>query len=452
MDYRAQVLPGGFQSHAAKGKVMLVLLLTIAYLMGTGVVMAALRRFRAASPIFWFPAILCLMATGTFQIADFALPSDRLYAAMLFVALLSYAASAMLAVNVLNVDSSYTRYLTRPIEDNVPEEKYIAVFILAVSVLVTILYYNAIGYNVFFLLITGNIDQDYSDLRIATYSGDDYFAPGYVNQFKNVLLPITAASVAIWLYRADRKVLFQIYSVVAIVFTVFALLGTGQRGYLIYTAGALAFGYFLYQIGRPSVTRNLYLSFSIVPVIVIFGFMTGAYTGVADNGNGAVLSKIVDRFTSIQQESGMFGFRYIYPLKIAWFTEWWQNIVGILPQSEGSTLAHEVHEAYYGSFRGTAPLSSTGSAYYNGGSTAVVLLFAVMGWAYAYLYKRYLDGRRTVLRAASYGFLFFYLAIYVSDAPTILLDNGVVAVIVFLMMCKFRLLGRSRRDLLVAVR
>ncbi|RYD49786.1 MAG: oligosaccharide repeat unit polymerase [Sphingomonadales bacterium] len=431
---------------------MLTFVLFWAYVLLTAGILFGLRQYRRASPIFYFPIILCMMATGTFMIMDLNLEADRMYAAMLFVALASFGVSTLIASNTLSLSQSYARHAARPVEESGQEEKQVAVAIFLMSVLITILYYRAIGYNVFLLMITGNLDEDYSNLRLATYSEGDYFAPGYVNQFKNVLLPLTAMACSVWLYRSRHRAAFYAFASGSVAFTVWALLGTGQRGYLIYTAASLVFGFFLFHIGRKSRIKPMYFALAGVPVLLLFGFMTGAYTGASDMGNGAVFSQMIDRFTSIQQESGMFGFRYVYPLQTSWFYEWWENVVGILPSSEGSTLAHEVHEAYYGSFRGTAPLSSTGSAYYNGGVVAVILLFGAMGWAYTYLYKRFLDGRKTMLRAVAYGFLFFYLSMYVSDAPTILLDNGVVAVVIFLLIIKIRVRRRGAPPTRMAVR
>ncbi len=422
---------------------MIIVLLILANVLITGVTLFSLRNYRAGSPMFWFPVILCLMAVGTFLIMDISQTADRTYTAMMFLALLVFSVSSMMATNVMGLAKSYAAHCAKPMTPASPEQKLVAVLIFTLSVAITILYYRAVGYNVFALMLTGDLTEDYSDLRLNAYGEGDYFAPGYVNQFKNVLLPITAVSCALWLRASRHKGLFYAFSAGAAVIIIFALLGTGQRGYLIYTALSLVFGFFLLNIGQPSRIKASYLAAAGFPVLLLFGFMTGAYTGAADEGGGAILSKMVDRFTSIQQESGLFGFRYIFPFPTAWFTEWWQNVVGILPSSEGSTLAHEVHEVYYGSFRGTAPLSSTGSAYYNGGVFGVVLLFAIMGWSYTYLYKRYLDGPRTELRAIAYGFIFFYLSMYVSDAPTILIDNGVLAAMILLLITKIRAMGRA---------
>lgn len=99
-------------------------------------------------------------------------------------------------------------------------------------------------------------------------------------------------------------------------------------------------------------------------------------------------------------------------------------------------LSNEIHEILYGTSRGTAPLSPVGSAYYNGGIVGVILLFASLGVVYTCIYYRYLTGARSVARSMTYGFIFFYLSIYVVDAPINLLENGVLTFLLLLLLMK----------------
>jgi oligosaccharide repeat unit polymerase len=422
---------------------MIALLLIVSYSFATAIVLAAFRHYRQGSPIFWFPAALWLMAIGTFLLIDLRLRSDIIYSALFFLALVAYFAGAMLYMGVANVDRSLNAFSNRPDQSNVSEERNLTITIFVASSLITAAYYYFVGYNLFLLVLAGQVDN-YSQLRLATYSEENYLAPGYVNQFKNVLLPLSAAAIAMWLNQANRKGLFYAFSATAAPFLVLALAGTGQRAYLVYTFAALLLGFVLHGIGQRERIKTGKIILAAIPMLALFGLMTGAYS-LSPMEDGSVTATMLARFTSIQQESGLAGFRYIYPMPTAWFSEWWQGVTGILPGSAGSTLAHEIHEIRYGSFAGTAPISTVGSAYYNGGVLGVVLLFGLTGIAYAAVYKRFLDGPKTILRSLSYGFLFFYLSVWVAEGPVILLDNGVLTVAVFLMLAKVRL-GRKDRS------
>ena len=424
----------------------------VAYIVLTGLVMSALWKYRQASPIFWFPASLLLMAIGTFALVDPRLVADRTYVAMFFVAQISVFAGVMLVVTMTKLGAAFDGFAERPEIPNSMEERYLTVAIFVLSTLITIGYYYAVGYNMFFLLITGNLDGDYSEMRLAMYSGDTYFAPGYVNQFKNVLLPLSAVVIAMWLRQSRYQLLFYGFSAVATAITVIALLGTGQRAYILYSFVAVLFGIILHNSGRVRRGTTAKILIALFPIALLFGFMTGAYKDITAGGPESLLATALQRFTSVQQEGALVGFRYIYAFDTVWFSEWWEGLRGLLPNERGSMLAHEIHELMYLDPRGTVPLSSVGSAYYNGGVLGVMLLFSSLGLLYAYLYHRYLSGKRTILRSMTYGSLFFYLSIYVSDAPIGLLDNGALTLIVFLLLAKIRLRSTGSRPMPVTGR
>lgn len=421
---------------------MLNIFLGVLYLLSAFAGLAAMWRYRQGSPIFWFPVMLTLMALGTFGLTSPHLESDTVYTTLFFVALYVFMASVFFYTSFAKVPQSLKNFSLKKVSPETPEQVSITIVIFVISAIVTSLYYYFVGYNLFLLLLQGQVD-DYSTMRLAAYSGEDYFAPGYVNQFKNILLPISATAIGWILYSGKKKSLF--YAYVAIVFpaVAIALLGTGQRGYIIYTAAALIFGFILYGIGRKSVVPLGRTFIALVPIAILFAYMTISYAEIGDDSSTTLITTMLDRFTSIQQEGALVGFRYVYPLQTAWFSEWWAGLTGILPGREGSFLAHEVHAIMYGTTRGTVPLSSVGSAYYNGGIIGVVLLFAALGIFYSYIYNRYLKGDRSITRALSYGFIFFYMSIYVVDSPVSLIENGVVAAVIFLQILKLQL-RRSR--------
>lgn len=424
---------------------MLTLLLISFFLLLTGGGLAALWPYRQGAPVFWFPVALALMAIGTVPLVDLRLTSDQVYIAMFATAMVSFFAATWLSILIYPMRQNLMKYARTEEAKFSEDEVWICVIFFIISIVITILYYRAVGYNVMWLLLSGQV-EDYSTLRIESYSGVDYFAPGYVNQFKNVLLPVTALILSVFLAENSRKELFWSFIVIAWPIVFIAVAGTGQRAFLVYSFAAVVMAFSLRNAGKIQSKGRSNLVLIGIPVIALFSLMTGAYAGIDEGGVGAIIAKGVERFTSIQQEGGLFGFRYIYMLQTAWFSEWWQGVVGILPSVEGSTLSHEIYAILYGTDRGTAPLASVGSAYYNGGILGVILLFSVMGFIYSYLYRRFLVGRKSVARTFTYGFLFLYLAIYVADAPTILLDNGVLTLMIFLILLKGRRPFRTKSD------
>lgn len=424
---------------------MVSLLLVVFYLSITGACIAALWPYRQGSPMFWFPCLLALIAVGTIPLLDFNLPSDRTYMAMFIVAMITFVTTVFVYFLAFPIKLDMQLYAKKNEEEFTKDEIIVSFVVFIVSVIVTIAYFRAVGYNVLFLLITGQA-EDYSSLRLESYSGENYFAPGYVNQFKNVLLPVTSLIISIYLDRLPEKKFRNLFVVVAWPLVFIGLAGTGQRGFLIYTLAAIFMAFSLRNAGR-SMSKGLVNLFLIaVPVLVLFSFMTGAYTGVADGGANEILAKIIERIVIVQQEGGLFGFRYIYLLNTAWFSEWIQGFIGIVPKVgpfanvQGSTLSHDIYAALYGTDRGTAPLTAVGSAYYNGRIFGVILLYAFMAVFACYSYRRFIRGRKSVPRICAYGFMFLYISIYVSDSPVILIDNGILALVLFLFLLKGRTL------------
>jgi oligosaccharide repeat unit polymerase len=385
------------------------------------------------------------MAVGTFPLVEPALRSDRVYLLIMFLAHIAFLTSALITASASDLALSFSKFEGRRETDPSKDEILVCVFFFLLSSIVTIFYYYLVGYNIVTLFFSGDISGDYSDLRLATYSGDEYLAPGYVNQFKNVLLPLSALVLGIRLRRMGHSTLFLIYAAVTAPAVIVALAGTGQRAYVIYTLAALAFGYFLHRSGRGANVRWTPILFSAIPLILLFVSLTAVYSESSDINT--TIENAFARFTTIQQEGGLFAFQYIFRLPTTWFGEWWLSLKGILPGVEGSTLDHDVFAALYGSSRGTVPLTSIGSAYYNGGIMGVILLFLVLGFAYTLIYRRFLEGPRSYARSYSYGFVFFYLSINVVDAPTVLLENGVLTALLFLGFLKMARVGRGPRTL-----
>jgi oligosaccharide repeat unit polymerase len=415
------------------------MVLVLAYFMIAFVGMLALWRYRRASPIFWFQGALTLMAVGTFPLVEISLKSDRTYLFLTFIAHIAFIAMVLTTASASRLSSAFASFEEQGEISPTTDEILLCVLMLLVSAAVTIFYYYLVGYNIVLLSLSGQLSGDYSDLRLATYSGDDYFAPGYVNQFKNVLLPLTVFLIGMRLYRLGRKRLLGFYILIGAPAVIVALAGTGQRAYVIYTFAGLAFGYFLHRSGRGANARWTPILFAAIPLLLLFVSLTSVYTESSDMAD--TISSAFARFTTIQQQGGLFGFQYIYPLPMAYFGEWWLNLKGIIPGVQGSTLDHEVFAQLYGSTRGTVPLTSIGSAYYNGGVLGVILLFLVLGFAYTLLYRRFLNGPRIYTRSYTYGLVFFYLSINVIDAPTVLLENGVLTALLFLGLLKFMRTG-----------
>jgi oligosaccharide repeat unit polymerase len=383
-------------------------------------------RQKPASPGFWHPLFLGVMAIGTFQLIDFSHPSDWKHIVAFFVGLIVFSFTFNSLAFSAGADRLAAAFIRKPIEPESPAVTRFIFFILILSILITIIYYSATGANMFLLIMRGVEVEDYSTLRLSMYSGEKYFAPGYVNQFKNVLLPLSLTVVGLWLHRKKSSLRWVFWPFAAFFWT-FAVMGTGQRAFLVFSLMATIFGLRLAvvrnQVKKKQPPKLMYFVVGGCSVALFLAF-TQAYQGATISGGSSAIELMFARLLFIQQEGGLIGFRYIADFEPRWFGDWLDALVGIFPGQPGSRIDHDIHALMYGSDRGTVPLSIIGTAYYNAGMLGVVLLYACFGTLASMLYVRFLKGAKTTARCLSYGGCFFYASVWVAGSPVTLLDNG----------------------------
>jgi hypothetical protein len=394
-------------------------------------------RYRRVNPIFWFPVFQWLMAAGTISIADFSRSSDRWYVGLFFLAKIAYFTAAAFYWGTACVVCDFRRFWARPVVDDGRSSKQSLIFIVAASLLITVAYYQAVGGNIFLKLMRGIEIEDYSSTRLAMYSGEDYFAPGYVNQFKNVLLPVGITILGGWAWIRRAWVQLGIVVLVGGAVVSIALLGTGQRAFLMYSYAALLFG-----VSAVTMLKWRKIWLPTLGVFALFAFVTSFYqaSNIEDSGNryGAIVSKAFDRFFVVEQTGALGAFRHLIERDVVYFREWKDQFVGIVPGVPGSTLQHELFFLVHGTDRGTESYAVLTGFYHNGGMAAVPVCYALMAFAHSALYHRFLRGRRTVYRSMGYAAVFFYLAIFVSGGPVSLIDNGVITLLILLLIRKLR--------------
>jgi hypothetical protein len=388
------------------------------------------------------PAVLItscqsIMFCGSLPLLDLSLPSDRVHLSVMCISLAVYATwlltlGAVSGLRRHDVVKWKARTLT------VPDGHHFNLWLLAlvaVSILVSALYYAAAGQNVFIAslrssLSTGSGLPDVAARRLAMYSEGSYIGAGYVNQFKNTVLPLIVLFLsARYLLLRGRKDL--LYVAVLTPFTLLFLLGTGQRGQLIFV---LEIGMLFYVSVLPFRTaRRVLLRF--LGVGLCFLFLSTLFLGRVErsaNTPGVVPSiakEIVERAFVEQQRASVIGFRYVYGQDTQYGQEWLDELAGILPSHRGSTLANDVHAQMYGSARGTAPPSIWGVAWYNLGWVGVVLSSVVLASLAHFVQVRMVRGRRCLYRVMAYAAFSVVLANWVAGGPAFLLNTGGLTIV-----------------------
>jgi oligosaccharide repeat unit polymerase len=318
--------------------------------------------------------------------------------------------------------------------------------IISVSVVVCFAYYRAVGYNLFLKgllsIITGRGQlNDVGTLRIHAYSGDEYFAPGYVNQFKNVLLPLLLS------YLFARYILLRRRTDLFIVIALFPLclvflLGTGQRGAM-FLACVTAVLFFMACLPKKKkriviATISVLLGASLLLSTFILGRTVSRVQSSEDVA--ALGREVVGRFSSDNQTSAVKGFRFVYEQPLHYgLSEWVYAFEGLIPgheRGERVGLANEMFRQTYGSTRGTSPPSIWGEAWYEFGIGGVLGLAFVLGVLYHAVYASLCRGEKTLGRLLTYAGLTQILGMWAVGGPEFLFIGGLITVLMLMMLIK----------------
>lgn len=389
-----------------------------------------LRKISRSNPVFYYLIVQLIMASGTILLLDFDYYSDIFYAVIYFISLVMFIVGSMLAIQLFNINKKYAFFYNSSIQIDSPLAIRLVIVFLLISILVVTLYYFVIGYNLTYSMLFGAGDTDFKTLRIGTYSGDTYYAPGYVNQFKNILLPSCLLALIATLFIQNRKFLYFILLIISIPYLVYILMGTGQRAPLIYVLLAIFSG--LNIMFRIKV-KWLFLFF----LVIVLGFAFISFQSGRTDGVFNSLISIFARIFFIEQYESLLGFRYIFEnLEISWFKQWFDALLGVLPNHQGSRLDHILYENIHKTDRGTAGLTLAASAYYNGSLINSFVFYFILGFTYIGVFSRLLSGRKTILRCVGYGGVIFILSVFVVGTPVYLLNKGILGFIILLFIRK----------------
>jgi len=257
---------------------------------------------------------------------------------------------------------------------------------------------------------------DITTARVNSYSGETYFAPGYFNQFKNVLFPV---SICILLFNnvKNKKIIKFFFIPLAFL----GLAGTGQRAFLMYTFLGIVISFF--YIGKLK-----FKSLIIPSALMLLSFGVGSfYLGrTQDLSFFATIDNLLTRIFYNEQNESLITFRYLYEIPISYGYDWYRGIIGILPGVKGSEIQHIVFGLIHGNPRGTAALSFIGSIYHNFGFFGVVIVSLFFGFLVNKLTFNFLKRKKEIGIVVFFSFITFYISIYSSGDIVFLFNKGVI--------------------------
>lgn len=386
-----------------------------------------IRRVGLLSASSIFVYLQLIMALGTLPVLDPAREADRVHAAVL-----AYTLCAFMVV-------SACYHAIRPPDTTPPTVTtftpgVVTAAFIVVSLAVTVAYFLAVGHVALFDGLSNVLfgtRNDVATLRLESYSGSDYLFPGYVNQFKNVLLPaLVAITVTFWIRRRHVPYLLAVPLVGA---AFVGLVGTGQRGaFVIFVITVVVYVYMLDRRRFPR--RAVSLAIIAVPVVLLATLALGrssdqltADTGVL--GKAAVAAtEFQGRILQTNQESSVVAFRYVYEEQaVQNGAEWGRAFVGILPGEPGSDLANRIYYRFYGTDRGTGTESLWASVYHNFGDVGIVLAPVLLALLAGAISNRVRSAhRRSTLTTMGMAGVTTTFGFWVAGPPVFLLNAGIL--------------------------
>ncbi len=390
-----------------------------------------LRKGMIINPMAYFIIFFSVQILGTFPLLDLNSDADLWHAVSLAVASYTVLFFCVLFYPMHRFNLMYRRWKDAPEELLSNKRLYQVVFLLGLSVALTVLHYQIVGYNLFSLSLQANVD-DFTSMRLASYAGDTHTGAGLFNQFKNTILPICYFSLLIYLRAKGGMMVFWIFVATMTPFLLYALMGSGQRAYLFFAL--IIFVIFMINQRKKRVT--LLLAFG-AGFLVLFGAYSALLGRQAvDEGEGlfSVIEQLYYRVFIAQQTGSAIGFRYIYNLDYRFGYEWFENFRGLIPGIKGSELSHRVHEYIFGSFRGTVPVSLWVSAYYNFGLLGVALTAFLWTALLTYAFIFILKLRKDLINRFIASALILYCGLTVFSHPAQIFNNGLFGLLFMLLI------------------
>lgn len=332
------------------------------------------------------------------------------------------------------------KYSQAPIKDNISGINSVVIFLAVVnSILITFISVQAQGGLVPLLAISAlssGLDEAgkvYMDSRINISAGNKYFAPGYVSQFKDYILPVTTL-ILYMKYRLKGGTLLLVVVVILFFCSILALMSVGTRSGLVVYTGASILILSSSLFGKNSISRGVVIT-SGLSLVIFVSSLTILMGRSGDEGfsfrNVALVAplKVFDRVALVTAKENIKIYdKFLKKAEPAWGSEWMLGLSTILP---GRQVPMSIKLAkLVGYSRGNVPFHTWTSYYYNFSYFGVLISFlwgAIIG---AY-YRKVLQLEKTITN--SICLLYSGVLIAFALDPIGLLLYGSLIIIIYML-------------------
>jgi hypothetical protein len=258
---------------------------------------------------------------------------------------------------------------------------------------------DALLAGLFQFVVLGDADISIMDLRLSFAAGDDqWLAPGYVKQIRDILLPLSAFTVLFTIRRSALR--FYLVASLVVPIVVALMISSGERGpVMLFLVGAV---YCALDSVRQGIHRFRAVAAPILLVVILasaaFSALTSSFIS-RDYGDTSFVVILADRVVTRVPEENVQGaavWRRGAPFPGAgWFSE----VASVLPGTQ-FTLSNFIHAELGGGDRGNSVLGLWADVYYNFQWLLGVPVAMFLGVAVA-LFNHWVNTRRGRSTAAA---------------------------------------------------
>jgi hypothetical protein len=242
-------------------------------------------------------------------------------------------------------------------------------------------------------LLTGDIEITVGELRTAFASGEErWVGPGYLKQFRDILLPLSLLLVLYSIPRTAGKVVLITLIFVPSVFLL--MLSSGERAPIVLLTFAL-----IHASRRASRSGYINKKAALAQTLMLIALAAAVFTALTssfvyrDYGDKSFMGIFLDRIVTRSPEENLFGIEFWtrgapYP-GAGWISE----LMSVVPGTQ-VTLSGIIHE-FLGGGVGNSVLGLWIDVYYNFGWMLGCVVSVLLG-VFIALFNHWVNVKRTV--------------------------------------------------------
>ena len=279
-------------------------------------------------------------------------------------------------------------------------------------------------------------DSTLLEARKAITSGSEgYFAPGYIKQFRDIIIPILV--IAVMAMQPTRK--YKLLSLGALGAAGLAMVLSGQRLVFVVLFLTLMLGAFYVQRNREAVgvVKRRSAKLTTFVALGILALMYGGLTmllGRTEEGVGAfgaiwqIAANLLERIFVAPPHENTLTYAVWHSLGPTWGGSWLADLGGILPGA-GESFSNLLHSASGGSLQGNSPLGLPADVWFAWGWAGCIVVPFLYAFGIGWLDMLLLTERSPVFFGTR-CYLFVALPICYSPFLFILYGGAVAAVLI----------------------